>query len=322
MKEETSLADTLDSAFDESMADTQDTTEAQTDAEPSAETTESEPAKDEAAPVDESAEAPAEDDSAEDALLKLSPEELAAIKSNPATAKLYKSVMRSATQKWQEIAEHRKLWEALQNDPENAIKALAAAKGLRIADEPQQQAQQQAASQAADDLESEWAQVVGAEAAALLRPLIEKTALRAAQGSLQPVQQATQALQLDAKARQAQAQIATFKANAQAKGWDITPEVEARMTTFGQQVFPSRQLETVEDGVKHLEMLYRLATADDADAKAEARVLARMKKAAQSAEPSRSVSSAGRGSTSRITDEMDLNAALEVAVDEAVSESR
>lgn len=127
---------------------------------------------------------------------------------------------------------------------------------------------------------------------------------------------------MDARGRQAQSQVAQFKATATEKGWEITPEVEARMTELGQQLMPARQIETVEGGVKHLEMLYKLATADTAEAVAEKRVLDRMQKAAQSAEPARGVPSAGREDRSKITPEMDLNAALEVAVSEAVAESR
>jgi hypothetical protein len=172
----------------------------------------------------------------------------------------------------------------------------------------------------ADGISEEWSKVVGAEAAQLLRPLIEKTALAAVNGTLQPLQQATEYLQMDARSRQAEAQVSQFRSVAQEKGWTMSKDVEARMAELGQQILPAKPIESVEDGVKHLERLYRLATADTTEADTEKRILQRMNKAAQTAEPARGVPSVGRGKSTAITSEMSLNEALDVAMQEALTE--
>ena len=104
-------------------------------------------------------------------------------------------------------------------------------------------------------------------------------------------------------------------------GWSVTPQIEAKMAELGQQILPASPIESVEAGVKHLERLYRLATADTAEADAEKRILERMNKAAQTAEPARGVSSVGRDKRSNITKDMSLNEALDVAMEETLAEA-
>lgn len=134
------------------------------------------------------------------------------------------------------------------------------------------------------------------------------------------MQQATQALQLDAKARQAQAQIAQFRARAAEKGLVVTPEVEQKMTQLGQQLLPAQPIETVEDGVRHLEMLHTLATADARQAAASKEVLDRMEKAAATAEPTRGVPSSGQERKSANLDNMTWDEAFDTAIEEARAE--
>lgn len=263
---------------------------------------------------------PAAEEETGDVLLdKLTPDEIAAIKSDPKLRKVYAGLMKSYTPKMQDIAEKQKLWDAL-NNPDTrrqATEALARAAGFQIAPEPVQG--QDKAEQVADGISEEWSKVVGPEAAQLLRPLIEKTALMAVQGTLGPLQQSTQALQMDAKSRQAEAQVSQFRTLATEKKWNVTPQVEAKMAQLGQQLLPAKPIETVSDGVKHLEMLYRLASSDTAEADMERRILDRMKSAAQSAEPGRGVPSTGREKRTNITREMSLNEALDVAMKETLA---
>jgi hypothetical protein len=244
---------------------------------------------------------------------KLTPEEIAQIKADPALRKVYAGLMKSYTPKMQEIAEAKKLLDALHN-PETkrqAVEALARTVGVEIV--PSDAPQKEQASKVADDISDEWSKVVGPEAAQMLRPLIEKTALAAVQGTLQPLQQASELYQQDARMRQADAQTTQFKAFAKDKGWNLTPEVEQKMVQLGQQFRPANQIESVQDGVEYLKRLYHVATADTIESDTEKRILERMNKAAQTAEPTRGIPSTGREKRSNITANMDLNQALDVA---------
>jgi hypothetical protein len=167
-----------------------------------------------------------------------------------------------------------------------------------------------------DPVAKMWSDAVGPEAAAILRAAVEKTALAAVQGTLQPLQQASEYLQMDARSRQAEAQVGSFRAHCQKNNWEITPQIESKMYQLGQQILPARPIESVEEGVKHLERLYLLATADGQEAAIEKRVLERMNKAAQSAEPARGVPSTGREKRSNITKDMNLTEAMDAAFEE------
>jgi len=303
------LSSALSSAFDEAIAAP---APASTPSAPEPEPVEAAPAPEnvEAAPV----ETPKEEEPTGDVLLdKLTPEELAAVKQDPKLRKIYAGLMKSYTPKMQELSEQKKLWDAL-NNPDtkrSAIEALAAATGIEL--KPTDQPQRDAAAKVADALAAKWAAVVGPEAAEQLRPLMEETALAAVQGTLQPLKQASEYLQEDARNRQAEAQTSQFGSLAKEKGWTIDSEIEAKMVEIGQQVLPAKPISTVTDGVRHLERLYRLATADQLEANTEKRILERMNKAAAEAEPSRANPSSGREKRSNITEKMDLGQSIDAA---------
>ena len=319
------LASALNTAFDEEIAAPASTSseaaiEAEAPATEARETTSEEPDK----PAAEAAQpaSKAEDEPTGDVLLdKLTPDQIAEIKRDPKLKAIYKGLMQSYTPKMQQLSEQQRLWEAL-NNPQTqrqAIEALAKTVGLQI--QPHDLPQRDKAAEVADTISDEWSKVVGPEAAQLLRPLIEKTALAAVKGTIEPVQQVTEALQLDARSRQAEAQVSQFRSAAQKNGWELSPAVEAKMAELGQQILPAKPIESVADGVKHLERLYQLATADGQEAQIEKRILERMNKAAQSAEPSRGVPSTGREKRSNVTPKMSLNEALDVAMQEALAEA-
>lgn len=266
-------------------------------------------------------EAKQDDEPTGDVLLdKLTPDQIAELKKDPRMKAVYRGLMQSYTQRMQGFAEQQRLWEAL-NNPQTqrqAVEAMARAAGLQLA--PDDVPQRQQAAEVADGIAEKWAQVVGPEAAQLLRPLIEETALKAVNGTLQPLQQATEYLQMDARSRQAEAQVSEFRAIAKGKGWNLTPDVESKMAALGQELKPMKAIETVQDGVKHLERLYRLATADTAEQEVEKRIYERMQKAAQTAEPARGVPSTGREKRTAITRDMNLQQALDVGMVEAAAE--
>lgn len=315
------LNSAINSAFDEAIGSPEpastssgaDTQEPEAVASEARETT-SEPDKPEpAAP----AEAKADDEPTGDVLLdRLTPAQIENLKKSPEGRAIYRGLMQSYTQKMQKFSEQERLWDAL-NNPQTqrqAVEALARSVGLEF--KPSDQPQREKAAEVADSISEEWSKVVGPEAAQLLRPLIEKTALQAVNGTIAPLQQASEALQMDARSRQAEAQVSQFRSLAQSKGWELTPQVEAKMAELGQQILPAQPIQSVEDGVKHLDRLYRLATADGQEAAIEKRILERMNKAAQTAEPGRGVPSTGREKRTNITKDMSLNEAMDVAFQE------
>jgi hypothetical protein len=136
---------------------------------------------------------------------------------------------------------------------------------------------------------------------------------------------------VDARTRQADAQVSQFKALAAKNGWNLTPEVEQKMAQIGLEVAPTRRnpitgqievktIESVEEGVRFMERIYHLATAGQQEAEIEKRIYERMTKAAQTAEPARGVPSTGREKRSNITKNMSLSEALDVGLQEAAAE--
>lgn len=311
------LSSSLNTAFDEVMADQSATTSG----EPEAASEPAETATHEPEPAAQpAAEARTEEEPTGDVLLdKLTPDQIAELKKDPRLRAIYKGLMSSYTPKMQQFAEQARLWDALNNDEtrRQAVEALARAVGLEI--QPTDQPQREQAAEVADGISEEWSKVVGPEAAQLLRPLIEKTALAAVNGTLQPLQQATQYLQMDARGRQAEAQVTQFHALAKERGWEVSQEIEVKMAQLGQEMQPSKPIESVEEGVRYLERLYKASREEtDLESKVEKRILERMNKAAQSAEPRGTVPSVGRSKPSAITKEMGLNEALDVAMREAL----
>lgn len=315
------LESALNSAFDEEIGKSEPvSTPADTPAPEPAKPAEPEPepAEPEKAAAPEAT--PRDDEPTGDVLLdKLTPEQIAELKKDPRLKAIYKGLMSSYTPKMQQFAEQQRLWEAL-NNPETkrqAVEALARATGIELA--PTDAPQREKAAEVADQIAEKWAAKIGPEAAAELLPLFRETAMAAIQGTIQPLQRASDYLQQDARARQAEAQVSQFRSLAEKNKWELTPDVEAKMAELGQQVMPAKPITTVQEGVEHLKRLYRLATADRAEADAEKRILERMNKAAQTAEPARGVPSVGREKRTNVAAGMSLSEALDVAFQEELA---
>lgn len=314
------LSTALNTAFDEEISTPEpaSTSSPAPASEPAKTAPASEPAATEAKSAAQSAPTAEEEPTGDVLLDKLTPEQLAEVRKDPRLRAIYKGLMSSYTPKMQQFSEQAKLWDALNNPQtqKQAVEALARSVGLRF--EPTDQPQRDQAAKVADSLSDQWSTVVGPEAAQMLRPLIEQTALAAVNGTLQPLKEAVESQQMDARSRQAEAQVSQFRTLAQEKGWQINPQVEARMAELGQQMLPAQPIESVQDGVKHLERLYRLATPDTSESDIEKRIYERMQKAAQTVEPARGVPSTGRENRTNITKEMSLNEAMDVAFEETV----
>lgn len=328
------LRSALDSAFEEERS-TPAPEAPSTPSEPSPEATEPAAAETPEEP-EEAAQAAPEAAQDEDVLLeRLTPEDIVELKKTEHGRRVYKGLMQSYTQKMQKLAErdrqiqqYEQLWNALNNPAtqRQAVEALAKATGIQVAPGQTEQKQAEQASQIADKIQAKWDQLIGPEAAAQFRPVVEDTIKFALSAQIEPLQKAIETQQelqrRDMAMKQADAQLQQFMTFADKEGWKVSKDVEKRMTELGQQLRPAKAFETVEEGVGFLKQLYRLATADTSEADTEKRILARMNKAAQTAEPARGVPSAGKSKPSGITKEMSLNEALDVAMQETLAERR
>ena len=174
-------------------------------------------------------------------------EELAAIEASPQLQKAYKALRRGFTTKTTEIAKMRKdlqeraaLADWVQQNPEKAARALAEHAGLTIAEaRAEVKAHAAATTAAVDELEAEWATAVGKDAAAILRPLIEKTVNKRLTSEIEPVRAETEALTKAAQARGIQASIREFGASITERGDDWSQEIQEEMAKESVKVRPA-----------------------------------------------------------------------------------
>ena len=214
-------------------------------------------------------------DADDEGVLSLTPQELSEIKSNSSLRKLYKSLHKAATDKFEAIAQDRAIIQSIREDPQLAARTLAKIAGLDIS-EPTKKAGPE--SEAADAITQGLADVIGPEAAQALRPVLDGLVNQQVQNALAPVNQKTESLRLHALAVRSDAEVEAFKSKH--KG-DFDAAIEKKMVELtrllpaGENVEPSQ----------YLELIYQLATSGKTKSEAVKAVTARMTKAAETAEP-------------------------------------
>ena len=261
------------------------------------------PEKDEPEPVVED---PAE------AALSLSPEELAEIKANPATAKLYKSLMRASTSKFQEISANKRILQAMRDNPRAVIESAAKNMGLVVSEAKNPESEKKQ-TEVVDEVMTDMVNLFGPELAPTVRPVMERMVKALVDKEVAPIRAGREADQKTAMDNQAKAYATTFRA----KHPDLSPEVEARIMEIGKSVFPAEGT----DPAAYLEMLHTLATAGNT-ARDTARVAAaRVKAAQEAAEPRRGAAPAA-AATPLITDDMSLDQAFDAAWAAAKAEQK
>jgi hypothetical protein len=241
-------------------------------------------------------------------VLSVPAEDLAAIKANPALAKLYKGMAKAYTQKTQALGDERRLIEMYKADPKGTLRLLAQQAGMTIPDDPPPTP----AEKATDAVFEELAAVIGPEPAKLLKPVFEKLAREVVKAEVGPTQQATTTLVQQALATQVDSDVARFKA---AHGDAITPDVEKAMVEVSKKLPPAEGVDRVE----YMEMLFKIVAPAKKEESAAAAVVERMKAAADKAEPTSRIQP-GRVSDKNATKGLSLDAALEAAWDIARSE--
>jgi len=212
----------------------------------------------------------------------LTKEEVA--KLTPEQQDTYKRMQASYTQKTQTLAAERKQVEALKGfvaameaDPIGAIRQLAEANGLKLADTPKTE---QKVETVADDA------IAAIQAAVEEGGLIDMQKL--AQGivsivkkgvaeEVKPLKQHQDQLLAETAARQTEAVLQTFT-----KKHPDWQKHDAKMAELGQKLQPTKAMDESE----YMEMLYHLATRDIQSAEQTKGVMAKMNKAAAAAETS------------------------------------
>jgi hypothetical protein len=263
------------------------------------------------------AEADAEPDSnvieeASDAALNLGPEELAAIKANPATAKLYKSLMRASTAKFQEISANKRFLDSIRENPRAVIESAARNMGLQLVEHKDTQTEQ-GQGEVVDEVMDEMVQLFGPELAPAVRPVMERMVRQLVDKEVNPIRQSQEAYKAEQMDRQSKAHAATFRA----KHPDISPEIESKMMEIGRSVSPNEGISPVA----YLDLLHTLATAGDTASKTAKLAAERIRAAQESAEPRRGSAPATTGGGG-VKDDMTISDAFDAAWAEIKSERK
>ena len=270
----------------------------------------------EAAPAPKAEATPAQE---EEEFYNPTAEELAAIEASPALKKAYRSLRKGFTTKTTELANIRKdlqeraaLADWVQQNPEKAARALAEHAGLSIAEARQEIKQQTAATAAADDLEAEWAAAIGKDAAAVLRPLIEKTVNKRLGSDIEPLRQQTQELAQAAQARGIAASIREFGAARIEGGDEWTDEIQQEMAKESQRVRPGDDTPIGE----YMDTLYHAVQARRARTARTRDNINRLKRIREEQEPV-TTGRAAASAEETITTDMNDNDAIAIAVRQA-----
>ena len=208
----------------------------------------------------------------------LTPEELAALPPKQRAnaekwqAKLTKRAQDLSAQA-KEFDDWKPLMTALRDNPDAAIEELAKRRGLTVAKAPTQDTRTVEATTAETikELPEEWQ---------FLAPVFDafgKRLLESVRGEIAPLQARQDALISDAVAAETEATIKGFEAKY--PGWT---KFEPKMLELGKKFVPAAGAMT---DFEYMETLYKLATADVADAEKTKTVVARINKSAEAAEP-------------------------------------
>lgn len=271
-----------------------------------------------------------EEETEEEEPLGLSAEELAEIQANEKLLKTYKSMQRGLTKKTTSLSEKAKQLEArakvadwIESDPDKAVRALAAARGLTIA-EAKQEIKDERKEQVADALESEWNKAFGEEgkaAANILRPLFEKTAEKVLkqiiEAEVAPLRQQTAELTQAATARGISAATQEFGARVTEEGGEWNEDVKLEMANLMDTIEPGENTPIDE----YLSQLYKIVSYERGRKSAAKEQLKRIRAAKAETEPVSTVRP-GKTSAQKITSDMSEKDAIALAVAMAEKEAR
>jgi hypothetical protein len=188
-------------------------------------------------------------DEAEDDDSPPSADELARIDANPTLKSTYRSLVRRGkeaigrlTHQEQEAERALQGIEALRGDPEGAVRAMARAAGMRIADEPTLE----------DRVRADLAKSIGQEAADMLGPAIVQS-VKAITGSMvAPFAQEHEQRAMAESHAHLKGEVAGFAKRVQDEGGEFDPEIEAEMAALVPRLPPGQGVTVPE----YLDILY------------------------------------------------------------------
>lgn len=260
--------------------------------------------------------APAVADDDDEEFWNPSAEELAAIDKSPELKKVYRSMAKGFTSKTQglsqqrkDLAERTKIADWVQANPADAARVLAAATGMTISEA---KAEVRAVEKEVDELEAEWAESVGADAAKILRPLFEKTAAKMQEKMLGPIRESQAATERAAQARGIGASVREFGASIVSRGEEWDNDIQNEMTELTKVIEPGENA-TID---QYLDILYDKVWATRARKSAARQGLDRLRRIKGEQEPVTSVRPSV-GKEPQITSDMSERDSIALAVAQA-----
>ncbi len=274
----------------------------------------------EEAPEEEDEEEPEEqpEDLTPDLIESLTDEDRAAIKANPAMAKLERSLLRAYAQKTMRLAAYNRIIKGLEDNPDETLAQLAAGRGLTVT-KPAAAAEVSAVDKARVAAREEVVRLFGAEHADAVLGLIEQVAAIKTEAAVEPLKRAAMSLGQHQQAADIAAATSTFMREHRQ---EITSEVERGMVSLGQELLSKGMgpgPETNRDA--YMEMLLEVTLARQGKSKTTTRLAERTKRNLEEAEPQHGAGSrAAVKSKSKVDDAKDLKTALRIAANEAWAE--
>lgn len=274
-------------------------------------------------------EAAADEEEEEEEPLGLNAAQLEAIEKDPSLRAVYKSMQRGFTKKTQTIAEKRKALEEkekfydwVQNDPDNALKAMVQAKGWKLAEEAakaETPAEKKVVSDKLDALKAKWSEKVGPDAANILYDLVSDTAKEIARGlvenEVQPLKAQAETLQKASAERSIASAVAEFGAKITAEGGEWDETTTERMSKLIGKIEPAQGVGIDE----YLDTLYKVDAYEQSKKAGIKERLKRLKRVEGEGEPTNTVRPS-KDSPARITPDMKDDDAFELAISLAQKE--
>jgi hypothetical protein len=243
-------------------------------------------------------------------------DELAEIEADPVRSKAHKLMLRDYKAKTTAVAQRQKeyddkeaaltakgqeydkavrLYDAFKDDPQGALRAIAARYNVKLADPTP-------ATPPGPD--PELVELFGDEAAAA-QPHMQKLIDKRVEERLKPYEAQLQGISDREAKREVAGVLNDFASELKDKGEEITPEIDAEMDRMNKLIDPAPGTSTRQ----FVEFLYALATSGKSKTEITKAVVERMTKAANAADP-RDLSTAHASSSPNITDDMSLRDSL------------
>lgn len=257
-----------------------------------------------------------------------SAEELELINKSPELRKAYRSMFRAFTMKSEGLATKRKeaetaltVVESLKNNPEQTIRALAAAAGMKIEDAPaptgkEKEAAAEVEKTVVQKLQERLEAKIGKEGAEVLAPVLLEAIGAVTEERLSPIQKVLREKTENDNLATLQSGIKDFGAQVLEQGGEWNKEIEAEMSERVGKILPGEGM-TLSG---YLEILHDNVITQRTKKATKVREVERIQKAGKQKEPIKPSRPAATVAPA-ITAGMDVKAATALAVAQARTEA-